>query len=119
MDQNDPNAITQLNLRLTLYEKNRLRINAASAGCSVSEYIRQTAVYAKAPSPIVVDMEELARCNFELRKQGVNLNQLMRVINTYGVGSVDPIAVGRLLQRVDAAVKDATEIIVGVRNQFK
>lgn len=111
--------MTQINLRLTAYEKAQLRVNAASAGLSVSEYIRKTAVYGVAPSPVIVDMKELTRCNFELRKQGVNLNQLMRTLNTYGITALDPIAVAALLDRVNDAVDATTKIIRDVRAQFK
>ncbi len=115
----DSNATTQINLRLTVQEKNLLRMNAAHAGCTLSEYIRQTAVYSMPPSPIIVDMGELTRLHFELRKEGVNLNQLMRAINTYGAQEVDADAIARTIAKVDAALDETGEWIIGVRKQFE
>ena len=117
MDTRDPNEMTQINVRLTAYEHNRLRILAASAGLSMSEYIRQTAVYGKPPSPIEIDLDELV--HFELRKQGANLNQLMHFLNTYGGVAYDAEQVRRLLDRMLGTADEASVIIQKVRSQFK
>lgn len=119
MDTYDPNKVEQIHILLTAAEKNLLRMNAAHAGCTLSEYIRQTAVYSTPPSPIIVDMGELTRLNFELRKEGVNLNQLMRAINTYGAQEVDADAIARTIAKVDAALDETGEWIIGVRKQFE
>lgn len=119
MDTRDPNEMTQINVRLTAYEHNRLRILAASAGMSMSEYIRQTAVYSKPPSPIEIDLDELVHFNFELRKQGANLNQLMHFLNTYGGVAYDAEQVRRLLDRMLGTADEASVIIQKVRSQFK
>lgn len=119
MDALDPNEMTQINVRLTAYERNRLRILAASAGMSMSEYVRQTAIYSKPPSPIEIDLDELVHFNFELRKQGANLNQLMRFLNTYGGAAYDAAQVHRLLEQMLETADDASSIIKKVRNQFK
>ena len=115
----DQNAMTRVDLRMTVYEKNLLRLNAAHAGCTLSEYVRQTAVYSTPPSPIIVDMDEMAQLHFELRKEGVNLNQLVRAINTYGAEEVDADAIARTIAKVDAALDEVGGWIVGVREQFK
>lgn len=119
MDALDPNEMTQINVRLTAYERNRLRILAANAGLSMSEYVRQTAIYSKPPSPIEIDLDELVHFNFELRKQGANLNQLMRFLNTYGGAAYDAAQVHRLLDRMLDTADEANAIIQKVRNQFK
>ena len=119
MEKIDPNETTQMHFLLTRYEKNRLRILAANAGLSVSEYIRQTAIYSKPPSPIEIDLDELVHFNFELRKQGANLNQLMRFLNTYGGAAYDAAQVHRLLESMLETADEANVIIQKVRNQFK
>ena len=111
--------MTQINVRLTAYERNRLRILAANAGLSMSEYIRQTAIYSKPPSPVEIDLDELVRFNFELRKQGANLNQLMRFLNTYGGAAYNVELVRYLLDHMVDTADEAGEIIQRVRNQFK
>ena len=119
MDTYDPNKTEQIHILLTASEKNLLRLNAAHAGCTLSEYVRQTAVYSTPPSPIIVDMDELTRLHFELRKEGVNLNQLVRAINTYGAEEVDAEVIARTIARGDAALDEVGGWIIGVREQFK
>ncbi len=115
----DQDAMTRVDVRLSTYEKNVLRMNAAHAGCSLSEYVRQTAVYATPPSPIIVDMEKLMRFHFELRKEGVNLNQLARAVNACGAEGIDVVAITRTLDKLDAALDEVGGWIIGVRRQFK
>ena len=76
-------------------------------------------MYSTPPSPIIVDMDELTRLHFELRKEGVNLNQLVRAINTYGAEEVDAEVIARTIARVDAALDEVGGWIIGVREQFK
>lgn len=64
-------------------------------------------------------MDELTRLHFELRKEGVNLNQLVRAINTYGAEEVDAEVIARTIARVDAALDEVGGWIIGVREQFK
>lgn len=119
MGRIDPNEPQRFELRLTAYEKNRLRINAARAGLSIASYVRKTAVYGKEPSPVNIDLNELVRLNFELRKEGANLNQIARTLNTYGMAATDLSLLSAVMEKISLIADEAARIVVAVREQYR
>lgn len=119
MGRIDPNEPQRFELRLTAYEKNRLRINAARAGLSIASYVRKTAVYGKEPSPVNIDLNELVRLNFELRKEGANLNQIARALNTYGMAATNLSLLGAVMEKISLIADEAARIVAAVREQYR
>lgn len=103
-------------IRLSHEEKRRLERNANTYGCTTSELIRRTAIYGQNLSPIVIDMEVLQKTYTELRKQGGNLNQLMRSINTLGLHRHDPREVQDTIEKTSMAVEEVHDLILDIRD---
>ena len=62
-------------------ERDELARNARTVNMTLSEYVRSRCVYRPAPY-VSVDRDALLDCQHELYKQGVNLNQIARQLNT-------------------------------------
>ena len=71
---------TQRNLRFTLEEDELLRVEAAKAGLSVSEYIRALALKHRVSAPASRRADPALIS--ELNRIGVNVNQLARAVHT-------------------------------------
>lgn len=69
-------------------EKEALKARAEAAGCTPSELVRRAAVYGET-RVVCLDAGPLKDAYVELGRQGVNLNQLMRFLNTYGIRGYD------------------------------
>ena len=71
---------------------------AEQAGLSVSEYLRRAALgqTIKAPAPSGLDFAT----THELRRIGVNLNQMAKVMNSGG--QVPPASLDEAMQKLDA-----------------
>ena len=63
---------------------------------SVSDYVRKMLIHGDC-SVVTIDTKPLKGLNFELTKQGTNLNQLMKFLNTYGVKEFDAAVVSHVL----------------------
>ena len=62
-----------------------LKHKAEKAGMSVSNFVRGALIHSDNLTINVIDTSVLAKTLFELHKHGVNLNQLMKFCNTYGL----------------------------------
>lgn len=85
-------------IRVSEKELATLRRRAAKAGMSVSEYIRFVAIESDDLQVVTIDTAPLRKLGFELTKQGTNLNQFMRFLNTYGVDVYNADETKRLLE---------------------
>lgn len=102
--------------RITDSEQRLLRKKAKRAGLSVSEYVRNAAVYGDSPIT-VIDTKPLVRLNWELTKQGTNLNQLMKFLNTYGEKAHDADEVSRVLDKEMDAFDKVGEALISLRRE--
>lgn len=69
---------------MTEHEKEALKRKAAKNGMTVSEYARTLLANSDDATIRVIDTEPLRKAAHELAKQGTNLNQFMKFLNTYG-----------------------------------
>lgn len=76
---------SRFELRLTTREKEILRRKAKKAGLTVSDFVRSSLIHSDNLTINVIDTSVLSKTLFELHKHGVNLNQLMKFCNTYGL----------------------------------
>ncbi|WP_172623367.1 plasmid mobilization protein [Arabiibacter massiliensis] len=94
-----PEARTVVQVRLTEAEKSRLARNAAEAGCSMSGYVRARAVYADEDAARA-DAALLREALWEARREGTNLNALLRLAHMHGVEGLDAGAANEALARL-------------------
>jgi hypothetical protein len=99
--------IARQSLWLTTDEKERWSKKAAAAGLSVNEYIR-SCVERRAIAPVPPEVNRVTAV--ELGRTGVNLNQLVRAMNT-------AIASGQEISDVD--VKEALNQVKAVDEAVK
>ena len=76
---------SRFELRLTAREKKILKRKAEKVGLTVSDFVRSSLIHSDNLSINVIDTSVLRKTLFELHKHGVNLNQLMKFCNTYGL----------------------------------
>ena len=109
----------RVEIRLTDEEYERLKDNADGYGASVSEFIRRMCVYGSKDAPVIMDAQPFKDLFFEVHKQGVNLNQIARVVNTSGGKLLDEDIQDMLehaLERHDEAHELLIELINASRH---
>lgn len=105
----------RIELRLSKHEKNLLLRKAQKSDMTVSDYVRQSLIHSRDGTINVIDTTPLRDAVFELTKQGVNLNQFMKFLNTYGVKAFDAERAKQVLSRecdLLLAVEDALSTLL-------
>ena len=64
---------------------------------TVSEYVRTTLIHSDNLNITMIDVGPIEKIATELHKQGVNLNQLMKFLNTYGIDAYNAEETFRVL----------------------
>ena len=72
-------------VRVTDKERRILKRKAKKVGLTVSDFVRSSLIHSDNLTINVIDTSVLGKTLFELHKHGVNLNQLMKFCNTYGL----------------------------------
>ena len=105
----------RIELRLSKHEKDLLLRKAQKSGMTVSDYVRQSLIHSRDGTINVIDTTPLRDAVFELTKQGVNLNQFMKFLNTYGVKAFDAERAKQVLSRecdLLLAIEDALSALL-------
>lgn len=108
---------TAILIRLTEQERNVLKRKAAETGMSVSDYVRTLAIHSDDASIRVIDTEPLQKAAHELAKQGTNLNQFMKFLNTYGIKVFDVEEAKRVLVREVETFGKVAEALAALRRE--
>lgn len=74
-----------LKVRVTDKERQILKRKAKKVGLTVSDFVRSSLIHSDNLTITVIDTSVFSKTLFELHKHGVNLNQLMKFCNTYGL----------------------------------
>ena len=88
-----------LKVRVTEKERKTIKRKARKAGMTASDYVRHSLIHSRDGTINVIDTTPLRDAVFELTKQGVNLNQFMKFLNTYGVKAFDAERAEQVLSR--------------------
>lgn len=65
----------------------------------------------------VIDTKPLKKAAHELAKQGTNLNQFMKFLNTYGVKVFDPGEAKRVLEKEVSSFSEIMEALAALRRE--
>lgn len=84
-------------IRVTEKERATLKRKARKFRMPMSELVRLALIHSDLLTVISIDVAPLRELCYELIKQGTNLNQLARMMNTYGADAYDREKVSRLL----------------------
>ena len=107
----------RVEVRMTEHEKEALKRKAAKNGMTVSEYARTLLANSDDATIKVIDTEPLKKAAHELAKQGTNLNQFMKFLNTYGVKVFDPEEAKRVLEKEVSAFAEIMESLAALRRE--
>ena len=88
-----------LKVRVTNKEREIIKRKAAKFGMTVSDYVRTALIHSDNLNVTMIDVGPIEEIATELHKQGVNLNQLMKFLNTYGVDVYNAEETYRVLTR--------------------
>lgn len=107
----------RVEVRMTEHEKEALKRKAAKNGMTVSEYARTLLANSDDATIRVIDTEPLRKAAHELAKQGTNLNQFMRFLNTYGSNALDHEEAKAVLGKEVAAFSEIMEALAALRRE--
>ena len=91
-------------VRVSEEERNVLKQRAANAGVSVSDLVRLALVYSDRLTIQTIDISPLRDLCYELTKQGTNLNQFMKFLNTYGGDAYNRVAAKQLIEKIGGMI---------------
>ena len=91
-------------VRVSEEERNVLKQRAANAGVSVSDLVRLALVYSDRLTIQTIDISPLRDLCYELTKQGTNLNQFMKFLNTYGGDAYNRLAAKQLIEKIGGMI---------------
>lgn len=86
-------------IKMSENERKTLKRKAKKLGMTVSEYVRTALIHSDNLNITMIDITPLEKVATELQKQGVNLNQLMKFLNTYGADAYNADETLRVLTR--------------------
>ena len=107
----------RVEVRMTDREKKTLKRKAAKYEMTVSEYARTLLIHSDDVTIKVIDTEPLKKAAHELAKQGTNLNQFMKFLNTYGIKVFDVGEAQRVLAREVETFMEVAEALAALRRE--
>lgn len=110
------NREVQIKFYATEKERESIRRNAKRAGMKMGEYARAV-LTSDDVSIKVIDTKPLKKAAHELAKQGTNLNQFMKFLNTYGVKVFDPDEAKRVLEKEVSTFSEIMEALAALRRE--
>lgn len=108
---------TAVLIRLSEREKRTLKRKAANYDMTVSDYARTLLINSDDATIKVIDTQPLKKAAHELAKQGTNLNQFMKFLNTYGVKVFDPEEAKRVLEKEVSSFSEIMEALAALRRE--
>lgn len=108
-----------LKIRVSEKEKTMLVSKARKAGVSVSEFIRATSIYSDDSQIRIIDVKPLRDFLFELTKQGTNLNQFMKFLNTYGVERLSMSQARKVLDDEKNIFERGKNMLIGLHKELE
>lgn len=108
---------TAVLIRLSEREKRTLKRKAANYSMTVSDYARTLLINSDDATIKVIDTEPLKKAAHELAKQGTNLNQFMKFLNTYGAKVFDPEEAKRVLEKEVSSFSEIMEALAALRRE--
>ncbi len=105
-------------IRVTATEKRLLKKRAEHYHMTASDFARTLLIHPEGGFVRIVNIEPLRQAPYELTKQGANLNQLMKFLNTYGAHSYDSVMTRRVLSKETEAFEQVADAIIALRKEM-
>lgn len=110
------NREVQIKFYATEKERESICRNAKRAGMKMGEYARAV-LTSDDVSIRVIDTQPLKKAAHELAKQGTNLNQFMKFLNTYGIKVFDAGEAQRVLAREVETFMEVAKALAALRRE--
>lgn len=112
------NKTTWLSLRVSEEELATVKEKASFAKLTLSEYVRLKCTQDESRPTIIVDCNLLANLLVQIKREGNNLNQLTRYVNTRGLDSPIQQPLSAALISVEETAQLLTDFLVDSRNHL-
>lgn len=106
-----------LKVRVTNKERQILKRRAKKVGLTVSDFVRSSLIHSDNLSINVIDTEPIRKMVFEIHKHGVNLNQLMKFCNTYGLDAFNESQVIPVLEEEQTVFLQAKAALESLKEE--
>ena len=110
------NKTAEVHFRVTPRERDLLRKKAKRAHRSVSDYVRKMLIHGDC-NVTVISTDALDAIDLELTRQGTNLNQMMKFLNTYGEKAYDADEVARVLDHEYEVHEQGRSALISLRHE--
>ena len=107
---------TRFELRMSRRERGLLRKKAKRAHMSASDYVRKMLIHGDC-NVTVIKTDSLDSIDLELTRQGTNLNQLVKFLNTYGTKAYDADEVARVLDHEYEIHEQLRSALISLRHE--
>lgn len=107
----------QIKVYVTEREREELRRKARKCGIRVSDLVRDALIYSDDLKIVVIDFKRLHRAWLEVHRQGVNLNQIARALNSRGAEGYDRRALDRALELQRDATLRMMSALISLRDE--
>lgn len=104
-------------IRVSENERRALKRKAKKCGLTVSEYVRQALIHSDSATVVLLDTLPFEEMLSELRKQGANLNQWMKYLNTYGGDAYEKESTARTHDELSDAYLNITGALIALRKE--
>ena len=84
---------------------------------TASAYLRSRALGGSEPPHVDIDAGELRRAYANLKHAGSNVNQIARVLNTYGGGAVPIARIESALSTIESTASDISRLLSASRGR--
>lgn len=106
-------------IKVSESERKTLQRKAKKYGMTVSEFVRSYLIHSDNLSISVIDTEPIRKMVFEIHKHGVNLNQLMKFCNTYGLDAFSESQVIPVLEEERTVFLQAKTALESLREEAR
>lgn len=109
--------VRRIEVRVTDCELSRIRIRARRSGTSLSAYVRSSVLRNEGTPRVEIDVTLLREVHANLKHAGSNINQIARVLNTYGVDNCDHKTIESALVSISTAAEAASDLLIEARGR--
>lgn len=105
-------------IRMSRTEKQRLMKRAEHYHMTASDFARTLLLQSDDGFIRIVDITPFKNALYELSKQGTNLNQLMKFLNTHGAGSYDSYKTRQTLRKEAETFEQIANALIALRKEM-
>lgn len=100
-----------INVRMTGGERAAIAARSSSYGMAPSTYMREAALHIGEKPVRVADETTLRKLLHQLKKEGGNLNQVVRAVNTYGIDAQTAQQLAEAVRLVSCTASQLSNLI--------